>query len=67
MVQVHRILPLLLLAVLLGGCATLGSAPAPVDDGGARALAEGGDYAGAARAYEQLAAANRRSRDALLL
>lgn len=67
MAQAHRILTVLLLVVLLGGCATLGSAPAPVDDGGARALAEGGDYAGAARAYEQLAAANRRSRDALLL
>jgi hypothetical protein len=53
--------------LLLGGCATLDSAPASIDDGGARALAEGGDYAGAARAYEQLARGNRRARDTLLL
>ena len=63
----HINLLILCALLLLGGCATTGSAPEAVDDGGARALAEGGDYAGAARAYEQLAASNRRSRDALLL
>lgn len=68
MAPVRRInLLLLCVLLLLGGCATTGSAPVAVDDGAARALAEGGDYAGAARAYEQLAASNRRSRDALLL
>ena len=44
MAPVRRINLLILCALLLlGGCATTGSAPEAVDDGGARALAEGGD------------------------
>src|SRR5690349_152648 len=59
-----------LAAVLaLASCGTPGpqKGTAPLDVGDARTLAETGDHAGAARAYERLAGAHRESRDALLL
>ena len=59
-----------LVAVLaLASCGTPGpqKGAAPVDAGDARTLAETGDHAGAARAYERLAGAHRENKDALLL
>lgn len=55
-----------LLAAALGACATRGPAP-QIDQSSVRALIDEGDYRAAAAAYERMASANRRQRDALLL
>jgi uncharacterized protein len=62
-----RWLPLSLLVLVLGACATGGGTVEQIDASTPRALAEEGDFRGAAAAYEQLAKRNRRQRDALLL
>lgn len=57
----------LLLVLLVAGCASAPRQPQPLDDGAARALAEQGDFRGAAAAYQALARRHRGERDRLLL
>ncbi len=58
---------LLFAAAILAGCATTSAPRAPVDESAAQALADQGDFRGAAAEYERLARANRGQRDHFLL
>lgn len=64
-----RLGPVVIIALALASCATPGppQGAAPIDADAAWALADAGDHAGAARAFERLASVHRDRRDTLLL